>query len=644
MAELIFGIHCHQPVGNFEDVIVRAFKMAYRPFIESVVSCKDFKFSIHFSGILLNWLKEREKKLFDTIGMLVNDGRCEIVVSGFYEPILASIPKDDRIEQILLSKEWVKREWGVEAIGLWLTERFWDSSILIDLVKCGIEFVLVDDYHLLSAGVEKKRIKNYFVTEKEGFKIKVFPISEKLRYLIPFRRVNELVDFLNSTDGVLTFFDDGEKFGIWPSTYKWVYQEGWLEELIKAIDEGLIRTVAFGDVLNRPPEGLCYLQTTSYFEMNEWTLPPEESFKFYRFVKDLREQGLFEDYRAFLKGGIWYNFFVKYEESNRMHKKMLMISKSLREIGVGFPYKDFLFRAQCNDAYWHGVFGGIYLPHLRRAVFENLLKAENALHDTVTYEDIDCDGKKEIYLRKDDFVIWVYPESGGKLKELSIRKWSFNLADCITRKPEGYHYMKASSEREDINRVLSIHEMTKELLEKPEYDDYTRGAFLERVFYPDRVVPLAEKLYDVVDYSLDGVFLRCCHSDLIVEKRYMIEGSKLISSYFITSNDYVIPEVELNINPGTDQASFHVFGYVFPVSKRFDLSDVKEIAIISPFFKGRLCIGLTMPAKMFVVPIFTLSQSEKGFEKVYQNSAFIFKFEQPSKMFEFSVILEAKDA
>ena len=35
-----------------------------------------------------------------------------------------------------------------------------------------------------------------------------------------------------------------------------------------------------------------------------------------------------------------------------------------------------LFRGQCNCAYWHGVFGGVYLFHIRAANYANLLDAE----------------------------------------------------------------------------------------------------------------------------------------------------------------------------------------------------------------------------------------------------------------------------
>ena len=60
-----------------------------------------------------------------------------------------------------------------------------------------------------------------------------------------------------------------------------------------------------------------------------------------------------------------------------MHKRMMMASRKVRcglaELearGVKKTPKltrmlDHLYQSQCNDAYWHGVFGGLYLPHLR---------------------------------------------------------------------------------------------------------------------------------------------------------------------------------------------------------------------------------------------------------------------------------------
>ena len=44
---------------------------------------------------------------------------------------------------------------------------------------------------------------------------------------------------------------------------------------------------------------------------------------------------------------------------------------------------DHIWQAQCNCAYWHGVFGGLYLPHLRFGLYRNLIQAQAKLDGAV---------------------------------------------------------------------------------------------------------------------------------------------------------------------------------------------------------------------------------------------------------------------
>ena len=86
-----------------------------------------------------------------------------------------------------------------------------------------------------------------------------------------------------------------------------------------------------------------------------------------------------------VRGAPWRNFFVKYPESHRMHRRMLEVSEAVDAAARVAPLdpelaraRDALWRSQCGCAYWHGLFGGLYLPHLRDAVYGSLLRAENA--------------------------------------------------------------------------------------------------------------------------------------------------------------------------------------------------------------------------------------------------------------------------
>ena len=110
--------------------------------------------------------------------------------------------------------------------------------------------------------------------------------------------------------------------------------------------------------------------------MTEWALPPEQGETLEDIIASLKNDGRWEAWRPFVRGGVWDNFLVKYDESNRMHKKMLFISERVDNEPEA---REALWRGQCNCAYWHGLFGGLYMGHLRRAIHENLIRAHARL-------------------------------------------------------------------------------------------------------------------------------------------------------------------------------------------------------------------------------------------------------------------------
>lgn len=86
-----------------------------------------------------------------------------------------------------------------------------------------------------------------------------------------------------------------------------------------------------------------------------------------------------DDVLRFVRGGFWRSFMVRYPEVNTMHKKMLRVSRKVEAVedpALKSRAQDNLWAGQCNCPYWHGVFGGIYLPHIRTANYERLLATE----------------------------------------------------------------------------------------------------------------------------------------------------------------------------------------------------------------------------------------------------------------------------
>lgn len=114
----VFGLHLHQPVGNFDHVFREHVRDVYRPILEHLSGSGFFPVVLHLSGPLLEWLEEHDSVYLDLLGGLVADRRIELLLAGFYEPVLASLPRPDRVEQIQWMRETVRRRFGVDARGL----------------------------------------------------------------------------------------------------------------------------------------------------------------------------------------------------------------------------------------------------------------------------------------------------------------------------------------------------------------------------------------------------------------------------------------------------------------------------------------------------------------------------------------------
>ncbi|MCK4426156.1 MAG: 4-alpha-glucanotransferase, partial [Deltaproteobacteria bacterium] len=65
---VLFGLHNHQPLGNFHQVIERLTNTCYRPFLQAISKASWLSFSLHVSGTLLSWWEDNDTSIIDLIG------------------------------------------------------------------------------------------------------------------------------------------------------------------------------------------------------------------------------------------------------------------------------------------------------------------------------------------------------------------------------------------------------------------------------------------------------------------------------------------------------------------------------------------------------------------------------------------------
>jgi alpha-amylase/alpha-mannosidase (GH57 family) len=380
-------IHNHQPVGNFGWVIEDVFEHAYRPMLDALDRHRGIHLGLHYTGPLLEWMEANRPDSIEQIKELAGRGQIEIVGGGYYEPILVTLPDRDRHGQLVRMADELERLFGKRPRGAWLAERVWEPGRAFDLADAGYEWTVLDDNHLRAASIKEDEMWTSFTTDDRGRRLTVFGTEQGLRYRIPFRPVEDVVGYLReraTPDGrfVGMMGDDGEKFGSWPGTYAYCWsEERWVDRLFDALQANAewLRTVSPSQWIDaRPPTTRAYFPTASYVEMTEWVLPPDETPVFVELLENARAH---DDVAArFLRGGFWRNFAAKYREINELHKQMLRVSAKVDAMPEG-PAKqaacDHLYQGQSNDCYWHGLFGGIYIVHMRMATLAHLIAAED---------------------------------------------------------------------------------------------------------------------------------------------------------------------------------------------------------------------------------------------------------------------------
>ncbi|MCK5450584.1 MAG: DUF1926 domain-containing protein, partial [Candidatus Omnitrophica bacterium] len=212
--------------------------------------------------------------------------------------------------------------------------------------------------------------------------------------------------------------------------YKLVYTKGWLRKFFLLLKENSawLETVTYSDLLDSAEtKDVGEVPMSSYSEMMEWS------------------------------GGNFRNFLKKYPEAERMHSRMIGVSETISNIFLedltdekyreAETAKKELFKAQSGCAYWHGAFGGVYLPHLREGVYKHLIRSQGIIDTfeagngkSICIVEHDSDkNETETAIRNNFMDVYFESCGGGKIKELDHKVRGINLTNIISRSKEKYH-------------------------------------------------------------------------------------------------------------------------------------------------------------------------------------------------------------
>ncbi len=689
--------HFHQPVGNFPWVIEDVYKKSYDPLINNLFKFKDIKITLHFSGNLLEWFLNNKPDFVEKIKIMAKRDQIEIIGGGYYEPIFAIIPYRDKIAQMKKLADMIREEFGLEVSGAWLSERVWEPDYPSFLNDAGLKYVLVDDNHFRSTGITEEGTLYSYITEDEGKTLRIFPINEYVRYLIPWKPTYMSIDYLKKIadekgDRVAVLMSDAEKMGVWGTTHQICYVEGqghqegdggkpFIPAFLEQIRNNTwIKTLTLFEYINKfPAKGLVYLPTASYDKMEEWVLPTEIRKNFKKIQKSLREDEERKETYQFIRGGFWRYFLVKYPESNNMHKKMLHIRNKLISVEENLlkvqneqltsvilkkiaEAWDQIYKAQCNDCYWHGLFGGVYLQFLRFSNYAHLINAEKIIDEIyilinqklknyiyITPIDLFKDSKTEYLIESDLINVYINPSDGGTIFELDYKPKSYNLLNTMTRWPEAYHESKKLTTKEvlvdrfrrSLLRLRFLHDdVSLQQLHSDQYyefGDFVDGNFRVTSTEKDGKIAIIEmeRMGSIKDTNSDDRNPVRITKDIRVEENE-IKVSLRINFIEKPEQEELLGRIVKNLNLAVDFPFFfngdtNKFQWS---SEQIEIMSNNEKDLLEPFeyigssFKAYdesydLNFEIDISSKTDVIkinkfPIIAYTYTEQGYKEIYQ--------------------------
>jgi len=661
--QLVF--HFHQPVGNFGDIIDVAYLRSYLPLVQTLDNFPKVKAGLHFTGYLLEWLIETHPEFIDIIKGMCDRKQVEILGGAYYEPIIAMISDEDKLGQINMLKDFVKEVFGVDVQGFWLAERVWEPHLPIILQEAKIKYILIDDNHLRMNGLSEEETFYTYITEEQGTEVIVVPINEHLRYITPWKPIKQTLDYLTANtsyepERLICLIEDAEKFGLWGNTYDICYKTGfdgtpWMDKLFSMIERNAwIKSLTLSEYFeNYKPRGLIYMPATSYDKMARWVLPTSERKGLEDLLQLAKDKKIdhWQEVLKYLRGtGFWRQFLIKYYEANNMHKKMMYVRDKLRWVEGEWGRDERttkvlreIYKAQANDPYWHGQFGGVYFAFMRQNIYSYLIEAEKMM-DKISEQatkitpailplDIDKDGREEILLETSLITMYFHPFRGGSIFEIDHKAKNVNILNAFQRRKEAYysddleyvvdrwrryaffdHFVDKGVSLEDIvkdqyqdlGNFLAVHYQT-ETNQTETVVSVKLGADAE-VKIGEKVFPLrVSKFFEVIE-NRDGIRVNFTVENI---------GEELVNVNHLT-------EIPLYLSDETDKIEFKCDKNESPILEDESLAG-KTIQINSKQNDISVKISLDNSRDIYKYNLFTYASIDGDKDILYQGTVFAFK-------------------
>ena len=458
------------------------YEYSYKPLLKLLYNHADTKFTLYYSGLLIEWLEKHHTEFVDVLTEMVKRRQVELLGGAYFEPILPLIPKTDRIGQIERLTTHIRKCFGRRPRGAWIPESIWDQRIAANLKAGGIEYAFLRDTafqfepdgEALGGGLygdngHTGRVGHHPVlTEDQGKTLLLLPLAHDLSgrmfTVSPETIIDELREIALRGNGagehqrpLVSLIFNGSDIGFSEQVSR--QNIAWFEEFLKllAANRDWISVGTPHRVLRSyQPRRRRYAPVSSLAGMMSWL---------YRVVPELpsNNDDMWRSFRSVME---------VYPESGRLYAKMqhthVLVNQVRGDKYRKMTAREELWRGQSHFAYWHNPTGGIYRSNLRKATYAALIEAEKTTREqgifipSLSRVDVDLDGEDEVLYQGNEINAYL-DRSGACMFELDYLAKNWNYLDTFRRRPEPFHDEAATAAG---------------------YDDWQRSAFVDHLLVP----------------------------------------------------------------------------------------------------------------------------------------------------------------
>jgi hypothetical protein len=527
---LVLGAHNSIITHSSEAHLEYQYDIALKPLLKTLYNAPAVPLTLYYSGPLLEWLDKRHSEYMDVLAEMVKRRQVELLGGAFNEPLLALIPKSDRLGQIERMTTHMRQSFGKRPRGAWLPGNMWDPRIAASYNAGGLDYLLIND-SAADFSIPGD-IPNPILTEDQGKTLSIVPVSVQLTQKLFTSPVEDCIaslkrfrrNFPASADVTAVLFFDG------------TLQSMLGEEDTAAVAPWLSQFLQ--EIQNESGEFTILHPTTA---VNQYRLPERRYAPVSSLYSLLSSSGMGtgKEIRNICRDRSFRSIMERYPEVARLYSRMQHTYVLVNQVR-GDKYRkqaarEELWRGQRHWVYWPNQSGGIYNSALRKDAYAALIEAEKTTRErgvfipAISRVDVDLDGTDEVLFQGNEINAYLHTR-GAHLFELDVLNKNWNYLDTIQRQWEPFHDSATISAG---------------------YDDWQRGAFVDHVLMANQTMEAfargtRHQLYETtgmtyvvsaLDKDRTAVTLRGISegasqkNELVIEKTYRFAKSRIDVEY-----------------------------------------------------------------------------------------------------------------